>query len=122
MPDGSSSEAPVTRPGPRISRNRPSQVGRRAGGPAAFTTPGVSVSGVAMRRHCPASSAEVGRIPANRAPLLAAPGRGRYSDPRPPLRDTFMRTVRTALVGCGKVGHLHAAALRELPLAEFVGV
>jgi predicted dehydrogenase len=28
--------------------------------------------------------------------------------------------VRTALVGCGKVGHLHAAALRGLDEAEFV--
>jgi predicted dehydrogenase len=33
-----------------------------------------------------------------------------------------MRRVRTALVGCGKVGHLHAAALRDLPLSEFVAV
>src|SRR5260370_13431736 len=33
-----------------------------------------------------------------------------------------MRTVRTALVGCGKVGQIHAAALRELPESEFVAV
>jgi predicted dehydrogenase len=33
-----------------------------------------------------------------------------------------MQTVRTALIGCGKVGQLHAAALRALPEAEFVAV
>jgi UDP-N-acetyl-2-amino-2-deoxyglucuronate dehydrogenase len=33
-----------------------------------------------------------------------------------------MRKLRTALVGCGKVGHLHAAALRTLPESEFVAV
>src|SRR5438105_96834 len=33
-----------------------------------------------------------------------------------------MATVRTALVGCGKVGQIHAAALRELPESEFVAV
>lgn len=33
-----------------------------------------------------------------------------------------MRKIRTALVGCGKVGHLHAAALRQLPESEFVAV
>src|SRR5205807_756635 len=33
-----------------------------------------------------------------------------------------MDRVRTALIGCGKVGHLHAAALRELPESEFVAV
>ncbi|HWD17683.1 MAG TPA: Gfo/Idh/MocA family oxidoreductase [Verrucomicrobiae bacterium] len=33
-----------------------------------------------------------------------------------------MSRVRTAIVGCGKVGHLHAAALRSLPEAEFVAV
>jgi predicted dehydrogenase len=33
-----------------------------------------------------------------------------------------MRTVRTALVGCGKVGQTHAAALRDLPESEFVAV
>ena len=32
------------------------------------------------------------------------------------------RKVRTAMVGCGKVAHLHAAALGELPEAEFVAV
>jgi UDP-N-acetyl-2-amino-2-deoxyglucuronate dehydrogenase len=30
--------------------------------------------------------------------------------------------VRTALVGCGKVAHLHAAALARLPESEFVAV
>jgi UDP-N-acetyl-2-amino-2-deoxyglucuronate dehydrogenase len=30
--------------------------------------------------------------------------------------------LRTAIVGCGKVAHLHAAALRSLPESEFVGV
>ena len=33
-----------------------------------------------------------------------------------------MRKVKTALVGCGKVGHLHAAALAALPESEFVAV
>ncbi len=33
-----------------------------------------------------------------------------------------MQTVRTALVGCGKVAQLHAAALRDLPEADFVAV
>jgi predicted dehydrogenase len=33
-----------------------------------------------------------------------------------------MRNIRTALIGCGKVGQIHAAALRELPEAEFVAV
>jgi UDP-N-acetyl-2-amino-2-deoxyglucuronate dehydrogenase len=33
-----------------------------------------------------------------------------------------MRTVRTALIGCGKVGQIHAAALRALPESEFVAV
>jgi UDP-N-acetyl-2-amino-2-deoxyglucuronate dehydrogenase len=33
-----------------------------------------------------------------------------------------MRKLRTAIVGCGKVGHLHAAALRSLPQSEFVAV
>jgi predicted dehydrogenase len=33
-----------------------------------------------------------------------------------------MRAVRTALVGCGKVGQIHAAALRSLPESEFVAV
>jgi predicted dehydrogenase len=31
-----------------------------------------------------------------------------------------MRPVRTALIGCGKVGQIHASALRELPESEFV--
>ena len=30
--------------------------------------------------------------------------------------------MKTALVGCGKVAHLHAAALRSLPESEFVAV
>ena len=30
--------------------------------------------------------------------------------------------MRTALIGCGKVGQIHAAALRELPESEFVAV
>lgn len=30
--------------------------------------------------------------------------------------------LRTALVGCGKVGHLHAGALAALPASEFVAV
>jgi predicted dehydrogenase len=33
-----------------------------------------------------------------------------------------MQPVRTALVGCGKVGQLHAAALRDVPESEFVAV
>jgi predicted dehydrogenase len=33
-----------------------------------------------------------------------------------------MSTVRTALVGCGKVGQIHAAALRDLPESKFVAV
>jgi predicted dehydrogenase len=33
-----------------------------------------------------------------------------------------MQTVRTALIGCGKVGQIHAAALKSLPESEFVGV
>jgi predicted dehydrogenase len=33
-----------------------------------------------------------------------------------------MQKLKTALVGCGKVGHLHAAALRDLPESEFVAV
>jgi predicted dehydrogenase len=33
-----------------------------------------------------------------------------------------MARLKTALVGCGKVGHLHAAALRSLPESEFVAV
>jgi predicted dehydrogenase len=33
-----------------------------------------------------------------------------------------MPSVRTALIGCGKVGQIHAAALHELPESEFVAV
>lgn len=33
-----------------------------------------------------------------------------------------MQTVRTALIGCGKVGQIHAAALRDLPESDFVAV
>ncbi len=33
-----------------------------------------------------------------------------------------MQPVRTALIGCGKVGQIHAAALRELSASEFVAV
>ena len=33
-----------------------------------------------------------------------------------------MRPVRTALIGCGKVGQIHAAALCELPESELVAV
>jgi predicted dehydrogenase len=33
-----------------------------------------------------------------------------------------MPTIRTALVGCGKVGQIHAAALGSLPESEFVAV
>lgn len=33
-----------------------------------------------------------------------------------------MKTLKTALVGTGKVSHLHAAALRALPESEFVAV
>jgi predicted dehydrogenase len=33
-----------------------------------------------------------------------------------------MTKIRTALVGCGKVGQTHAAALRDLPESEFVAV
>lgn len=33
-----------------------------------------------------------------------------------------MNKIKTALVGCGKVGHLHAAALQSLPESEFVAV
>lgn len=31
-----------------------------------------------------------------------------------------MQPVRTALIGCGKVGQIHAAALKQLPESEFV--
>jgi UDP-N-acetyl-2-amino-2-deoxyglucuronate dehydrogenase len=33
-----------------------------------------------------------------------------------------MTRVRTALIGCGKVGQIHAAALHSLPQSEFVAV
>ena len=33
-----------------------------------------------------------------------------------------MPSLRTALVGCGKVGHLHAKALRNVPESTFVAV
>ncbi len=33
-----------------------------------------------------------------------------------------MQPVRTALIGCGKIGHTHAAALRRLPESDFVAV
>ena len=33
-----------------------------------------------------------------------------------------MQSIRTALIGCGKVGQIHAAALRDLPESEFVAV
>ena len=33
-----------------------------------------------------------------------------------------MRKIRTGLVGCGKVGHLHAAGLQSAPESEFVAV
>ena len=33
-----------------------------------------------------------------------------------------MSTIRTAVIGCGKVGQIHAAALRELSESEFVAV
>src|SRR4051812_50175364 len=31
-----------------------------------------------------------------------------------------MERIRTALIGCGKVGQIHASALRDLPESEFV--
>src|SRR5271163_814327 len=36
--------------------------------------------------------------------------------------ETAMPALRTALIGCGKVGQIHAAALRDLPESEFVAV
>jgi predicted dehydrogenase len=38
------------------------------------------------------------------------------------VEGVLMRTVRTALIGCGKVGQLHAAILRDLPESDFVAV
>lgn len=32
------------------------------------------------------------------------------------------RRIRTAIIGCGKVGHIHAAALATLPESDFVAV
>jgi UDP-N-acetyl-2-amino-2-deoxyglucuronate dehydrogenase len=34
----------------------------------------------------------------------------------------MMRKIKTGLIGCGKVGHLHAAALQSLPESQFVAV
>ena len=31
-----------------------------------------------------------------------------------------MREIRSAIVGCGKVGHIHAQALRDLPGSTLV--
>src|SRR5579871_3980654 len=36
------------------------------------------------------------------------------------IKPKHMPKLRTALVGCGKVAHLHAAALQSLPESEFV--
>src|ERR1700722_14587480 len=33
-----------------------------------------------------------------------------------------MQPLRTALIGCGKIGQTHAAALRDLPESQFVAV
>ncbi|HXC35804.1 MAG TPA: Gfo/Idh/MocA family oxidoreductase, partial [Candidatus Acidoferrales bacterium] len=33
-----------------------------------------------------------------------------------------MRQIKTGLIGCGKVGHIHAAALQSLPESDFVAV
>ena len=30
--------------------------------------------------------------------------------------------MKTAIIGCGKVGHLHAAAWRDLPQSQFTAV
>src|SRR3954452_11385774 len=43
---------------------------------------------------------------------------GRWA--RPISRGHEMDRLRTALIGCGKVGQIHAAALRDLPESEFV--
>jgi predicted dehydrogenase len=39
-----------------------------------------------------------------------------------PLPQEAVKPVRTALIGCGKVGQLHAVALRDLPESELVAV
>ena len=33
-----------------------------------------------------------------------------------------MRKIRTAIIGCGKVGHIHAEALKNIPESDFVAV
>ena len=33
-----------------------------------------------------------------------------------------MKRIRTAVIGCGKVGRIHAAALKSLPESEFTAV
>jgi predicted dehydrogenase len=38
------------------------------------------------------------------------------------IHELAMHRIRTALIGCGKVGQIHAAALSELPESEFVAV
>src|SRR3954466_14714349 len=49
-------------------------------------------------------------------------GRSPSCGPRVPStsRGPEMDRLRTALIGCGKVGQIHASALRELPESEFV--
>src|SRR3954465_6386481 len=37
-------------------------------------------------------------------------------------RGDEMDRLRTALIGCGKIGQIHAAALRDLPESDFVAV
>ena len=37
-------------------------------------------------------------------------------------KESVMRKVRTAIIGCGKVSDLHAAALQNLPEAQFVAI
>jgi predicted dehydrogenase len=49
--------------------------------------------------------------PSVRVALLVPLGKGQ-----------IMQQVRTALVGCGKVGQIHAAALRQLPESDFTAV
>src|SRR5579862_6143758 len=34
----------------------------------------------------------------------------------------MMRQIKTGLIGCGKVGYMHAAALQSLPESRFVAV